>query len=347
MSASTSTVRWGRAVAEARTNIALVKYWGKRDAALNLPAAGSLSLTLDGLVTRTEVRFDGKLNEDRLVLNGKAETGKPVTRISQVLDLIAALAGGRERPRAQVESTNSFPTAAGLASSASAFAALALAGSGAAGLQLPPPALSVLARRGSGSAARSVLGGVVLMNRGTAADGLDSHAEELLSIDEARAWGLRMVVAVTSEGPKETLSTDGMNRTQETSPYYAAWIKSVDGDLAAARQAVLARDLPRLGELTEQSCLSMHASALAARPAVVYFRGVTIEGHRAVQQLRKAGTPVWFTCDAGPHIKALTDAAHADAVAAALGALPGVLSSRVCLPGAPAQLIESGSGAAA
>jgi diphosphomevalonate decarboxylase len=320
-----------RAIAEARTNIALVKYWGKRDAALNLPAVGSLSLTLDGLSTRTEVRFDPSFAEDTLALDGKPAA--PDARVSRFLELVRARAG--LTARAAVVSANNFPTAAGLASSASAFAALALAATHAAGLRLAPRELSLLARRGSGSAARSIFGGLVEMHRGERADGEDAYAEPIAS-----DWDLRLVIGVTAEGPKQTLSTDGMRHTAETSPYYRAWLLTSEPDLAEARRAIAARDLEALGVVTERSCLAMHASALAARPAVVYFSGATVEGYRTVQALRQRGVPAWFTCDAGPHVKALTDAAHADEVTRALGALPGVLRVQACAPGAAATVLE-------
>jgi diphosphomevalonate decarboxylase len=326
-----------RAIAEANTNIALVKYWGKRDGKLNLPAVGSLSLTLEGLTTRTEVRFEKALEADGLILNNEPAGGEPLRRISKFLDLVRERAGLNER--AAVVSANNFPTAAGLASSASAFAALALAATKAAGVELSQRELSQLARRGSGSAARSIFGGFVHLHKGAAADGSDCFAEP---VDGANEWGVRLVVAVTSEGAKETLSTDGMTHTAETSPYFAQWISTSEPDLAAARQAIAARDLEALGVVTERSCMAMHASAMAARPAVVYFIGATIDGFRAVQKMRKAGVPAWFTCDAGPHVKALTDAAHAEEVAKRLSQVPGVLRTRICAPGNAARIVEAG-----
>jgi diphosphomevalonate decarboxylase len=323
-----------RAVAEANTNIALVKYWGKRPGPYNLPAVGSLSLTLEGLTTRTEVRFDAALSTDELVLNGKAQEGEPTRRIASFLDLVRERAG--VKTRARVTSENNFPTAAGLASSASAFAALALAATRAAGLELPARELSILARRGSGSAARSIFGGLVEMHKGEREDGTDSYAEPL---DGAEAMSLRLVVGVTTEGAKETLSTDGMRHTAETSPYYADWVRTHPADLAEAKRAIAARDLEALGVVTERSALTMHASAMAARPAVVYFIGATIDGYRAVVAMRKGGLPAWFTCDAGPHVKVLTDAKHADEVAAKLAAVPGVRSTRVCAPGRAARVV--------
>jgi len=332
------TAPTGRAIAEANTNIALVKYWGKRDLRLNLPAVGSLSLTLEGLSTRTEVRFDAALAEDTLQLDGAPADARATGRISKFLDLVRARAGSTLR--AQVISANDFPTAAGLASSASAFAALALAATRAAGLTLQPRELSVLARRGSGSAARSIFGGFVHLHRGERPDGEDCFAEPITDHGGAEGLDVRLVVAVTQEGPKATLSTDGMTHTAESSPYYANWIATSEPDLADARRAIAAGDLEALGTVTERSCLTMHASAMAARPAVVYFIGATIDGYRAIQTMRKGGLPAWFTCDAGPHIKALTTSAHAAEVARRLGELPGVLRTRVCAPGRPVRIVE-------
>jgi diphosphomevalonate decarboxylase len=314
--------------AEARTNIALVKYWGKRDAALNLPAAGSLSLTLDGLVTRTRVTLDPMLTGDVLVLGGAVQAGEPRARVTRFLDLVRALAG--TPVFARVESENSFPTASGLASSASGFAALAAAAARAYGVELAPAGLSALARRGSGSAARSVFGGFVEMRAGGRHE--DAHAEPLLGPSE---WDVRLVVAVVGGGrEKDVGSTDGMQRTQRTSPLYAGWLGSVPADLEAARAAIRARDLEALGEVAERSALTMHASAMAARPGVLYFRGATVEAIQALRRIRGEGVGAWATVDAGPHVKALCAPEAEGRVAAALAAVPGVTSTIPCRPGA-------------
>jgi diphosphomevalonate decarboxylase len=319
----------------AGTNIALVKYWGKRDAALNLPAAGSLSLTLAGLGTETRVRFlPGSGAPDRIELNGAPAGEKEARRVSRFLDLVRARAG-LDAP-AEVTTRNDVPTAAGLASSASGFAALAVAAARAAGLALPPAALSELARRGSGSAARSIFGGFVEMAAGTRADGADAVARPLL---EEGAWDVRLVVAVTTTGAKEIGSTEAMDHTAATSPYYAAWIASVPDDLAAARAAIFARDLARLGAVAERSALRMHASALAADPAILYWNPATIEAIAVVRALRRAGTLAFVTIDAGPHVKVLCAAADAGRVEAALRAAPGVLRTLVAAPGPGAQIV--------
>lgn len=325
-----------RAVAEARTNIALVKYWGKSDPALNLPAVASLSLTLDGLHTRTEVSFAPVEDLDQLWLNDQRQEGVALQRVTRHLDRVLASTGA-PRPRAVVRSHNNFPTAAGLASSASAFAALTVAAAAAAGLSLSAERMAILARQGSGSAARSLFGGLVLLGAGTPGQEDSAQATPLLSPE---AWPeLRMVIGVATEEQKDTPSTDGMVHTAATSPYYGPWVAGAPGDIREALQAVRARDLEVLGLVAERSALRMHASALAADPGVCYLRGATIEGLHVIRRLRRGGVPVFFTCDAGPHPKALTTAAYADQVAAALQAVPGVLRTLTAGPGAGARVL--------
>jgi len=257
-------------------------------------------------------------------------------------DVAHVAATSRSRPGASAITQPPPPQPVSLhasapASSASAFSALALAATKAAGLSLDGRTLSILSRRGSGSAARSIFGGFVRMYRGERSDGSDCYAEP---IDGADQLDVRMVLGITRKGPKETLSTDGMRHTAETSPYFAAWVSTSEPDLAEASAAIARGDLEALGVVTERSALTMHASALAARPAVLYFSGATIEGYREVVAMRKAGIQAWFTCDAGPHVKALTDGKHADEVARRLAEVPGVLRARVCTPGAAAKVVE-------
>jgi diphosphomevalonate decarboxylase len=324
------------ATAVAGTNIALVKYWGKRDAALNLPAAGSLSLTLDALGTRTSVRFSDALAADRFTLNGAVADARATTRVTTFLDRVRARA--RLEARAEVMSENTVPTASGLASSASGFAALAVAAAGAAGLRATPAELSELARLGSGSAARSIFGGFVEMARGERADGRDAFAAPVPGGD----WrDVRLVVAVTSDAAKALGSTEAMERTSRTSPYYAAWVASVAGDLAEARAAIAARDLDRLGAVAERSALRMHSSALAAEPGILYWNPATVAAIGAVRALRADGVPAFFTIDAGPHVKVLSTAAYAQTVADALLRCSGVLRTVMASPGEGAHLVEA------
>lgn len=310
--------------AQAGVNIALIKYWGKRDAAANLPAVGSISLTLDHPGTRTTVTFDAEASADVFELDGRMRED---TRVAGVLDAVRAAAG--IKLRARVTSVNTVPTASGLASSASGTAALGVAAWRAAGLPLDPlpPALVELVRRGSGSAPRSLLGGLVELDKEA------GDVRPLLAVD---AWDLRMVIAVLTRGPKAVSSREGMTRTEQTSPYYAPWVAHHAADLVEARAAIAERDLPRLGAAMERSTYRMHACMLAADPPLRYWRGRTMDVLDAVDGLRAAGTGAWATMDAGPHVKILCAADDAERVADAIRHIEGVHAVWVSRPGAGA-----------
>jgi diphosphomevalonate decarboxylase len=302
---------FGKAVAH--SNIALAKYWGKADAVRNLTAVPSLSLTLAALRTVTSVRFDQSLATDELLLGGEALGGRPLLRVSQLLDNVRAQVG--LTARARVESNNDFPTAAGLASSASGFAALAMAATRAAGLELSLEQVSALARAASASAARSLFGGYV---------SLGARAECAERVAPGADFPLEMLIAVTLSGEKDTASTDGMGHTRDTSPYYAAWVESAPAVYEEVRGALLARDFAALGPAVEHSALAMHASMFAARPALIYFAPATLRVMERVRAFRKSGGRAYFTMDAGPHVKVLVEPSAAAELELELGKLDGV-----------------------
>src|SRR5262245_42275578 len=310
-----------RATAVAHPNIALSKYWGKRAHGHNLPAVPSLSVTLAGMTTTTTVAFDPSLPADRFTLGGEPAPAGAERRVTALLDRVRSAAG--LSARAEVTSENDFPTAAGLASSASAFAALALAATSAAGLGWDPARISDLARKSSVSAARSVFGGFVELHAGATAP---PGEEELAAAQVADPghFPLRVVVVVTREGPKSTLSTEGMLHTQRTSPFYPAWVATAPALFARVRAAVLERDLDALGAAAEESALRMHAAAIAACPGLVYWAGATVEVMDEIRRLRARGIDAYFTIDAGPHVKVLTTAEHEHEVERALAKIPGV-----------------------
>lgn len=319
--------------ARAGANIALIKYWGKRSACvLNLPATSSLSLTLADLQTITEVGLSADLDAHQVVLNDV-----PVDdfRMCAFLDHIRTLAGA-DAPHAQVISSNNFPTAAGLASSASGFAALALAATRAYGLDLSADALSALVRMGSGSAPRSLWGGFCVMHKGQRADGLDAIAKPLL---EASQWPLEVVIAITERGAKSVSSRQGMNHTMATSPYYGAWVSHNEAQLEAAQQAVLSQDFERLADLSEASALQMHASAMASEPGVLYWCAATVACLHAIRELRAKGCGVFFTVDAGPQVKAVCLPGASSTVVEALKHAPGVLEVRCAQLGPGAEIL--------
>lgn len=310
----------GAARAVAHANIALVKYWGKRDEALMLPATSSVSLTLDAFYTTTTVTLLAEGEPDVLELDGARVTGPALSKVARFLDLVRSQVDPELAGRgARVHSRNDVPTGAGLASSASAFAALAGAASTAYGLRLDRRELSRLARRGSGSASRSVFGGFVVWHAG---DLQDPVAGDLTSFAEplpvAEGLAVAMAVVVLDAGPKKIASREAMAHTVATSPYFPAWAERTEADAAGALEAIAAGDLTRLGEIAEASALTMHASMLAARPAVRYLTAQSVAVLDEVEALRAAGVGAWATMDAGPNVKVLCAAADLERVVATL-----------------------------
>ncbi len=313
--------------ARARANIALAKYWGKSDLALNLPAVPSVSVTLDPMITETRVALDAALESDVLVLCGTPASAKETARAARVLERIRGEAGAKDRAR--VESVNHFPTASGLASSASGFAALVAAARRAYGLPRDPAHESALARWASASAARSIFGGFVSLPAGT--PGNDALAA--IPLHPASHWDVRLTVAVITEGRKEVGSTDGMSLSKATSPYYDAWVAAAPAMARAIEEAIAARDLAKLGPLTEHSFASMHALALSTSPPTLYFQPGSLAALATMRRLRADGVPVFATMDAGPHVKALSHADDAPRVRDALDSTPGVLRVLEARPG--------------
>jgi diphosphomevalonate decarboxylase len=301
-----------QATAIAQPNIALIKYWGKRDLARNLPAVGSISITLDDLFTEVSVEWVANASTDELFVNGR-ESVAMLPRISACLDNVV----GSDRDRARIASSSNFPIAAGLASSASAFAATTVAAAAAADLSLGTEELARLAGRASGSAARSLYGGFTeLRNVG--------DAIELQALRDRESWPLQVVVAITETGPKATGSTAAMEISRETSPFYGSWVEQQEGDLDVARSAIAARDFSALAAVAEHNCLKMHSVMWASRPPMVYWNSATMRCMETVRRLQQEGREVFFTIDAGPQVKAVCAPADSAAVAAALADTDGV-----------------------
>ena len=297
------------ATAVAHPNIALVKYWGKQPGPGNLPATPSLSLTIAALTTTTQVEAAVR---DSIRIGGET---RPEPKIQALVD---AMRGIFELPPMAIATDNDFPTGAGLASSASGFAALVTAIDATFALRLAPSARSAWARRGSASAARSVFGGFTTLCERDA----DWTAAELL---DKEAWPLEVVVAVTDESPKAVPSSTGMERSRATSPFYGAWCESTQTDFAIACRAVTERDFDTLARVAEHSCLKLHALMLSSRPALVYWNPATVAATDAVRKLQEAGTPTFFTIDAGPQVKAVCAPGYGEAVADALAHVAGVV----------------------
>lgn len=312
----------------AGSNIAFIKYWGVDDAAINLPQTSSISMTLADAHTTTTVEWaqPGELAHDEITVDGRNLPGESGARLVRHLDRIRARANSNRRAR--VVSQNNFPMASGIASSASGFAALSVAACQAIGLNLSPTELSALARRGSGSASRSLFGGYVLWARGH--DDATSVARMLYPADH---WDLVDVVAIVSRGEK-AVSSEGGHRIAATSPLNQARVAEVEKLLPRVEQAIAQRDLAGLGEIIEWDALAMHAVMQTGTPSLLYWQPGTVAILQAVRRWRAAeGLYAYFTIDAGPNVHVICAAADAAAVRSRLAELPEVEDTLVSHPG--------------
>jgi diphosphomevalonate decarboxylase len=322
------------ATALAFPNIAFIKYWGNCDPLLRIPSNGSISMNLDGLFTRTTVTFDSSLPSDQLTLDGQTAASQAIRRVSRFLDTVRQMSGIQSY--AAVISENNFPMGAGIASSASAFAALSLAASRAAGLQLSERQLSQLARTGSGSACRSVPGGFVEWTVDRCNP--DSAAA---SITPPEHWALVDCIAVISQEHKPTGSTEG-HALADSSPLQAARVADAPRRLALCRRAILERDFASLAEIVELDSNMMHAVMLTSNPRLLYWQPATIAIMQSVERWRAGGLPACTTIDAGPNVHVICPAEYAPQVTERINGIPGVLRVLTAQPGGPARLIEPG-----
>jgi diphosphomevalonate decarboxylase len=323
------------ATASAHPNIAFIKYWGNRDARLRIPLNGSISMNLAGLVTRTRVTFRAEHEKDVLNLNRAPVYGKALERVTLLLDLVREMAGFRLA--AEVVSTNNFPTGAGVASSAAAFAALALAAARAAGLSLSEAQLSRLARRGSGSAARSIPAGFVEWKAGE--NDQDSVA---FSIAGPEHWDLVDLVAIVQAGQKPVGSSEG-HALAGASPLQLARVQDAPRRLDVCRTAVLTRDFEALAQVVELDSNLMHAVMMTSSPALFYWEPASVALMKRVPQWRQAGLAACYTLDAGPNVHVICAAGAADEVRRRLLQVPGVEQVLSASPGGAAQIVEDGN----
>lgn len=322
------------ATAVACANIAFIKYWGNHNQSLRLPSNGSISMNLEGLQTTTTVTFDDALCDGNLLtLNGRAETEAALRRVSHFLNRVCGLAG--KQLFARVTSANNFPTGTGIASSASAFAALALAASSAIGLDLDEAALSRLARRGSGSACRSVPGGFVEWQQGQGDE--DSFAFSIAPPDH---WDLVDCVAVVNAGHKPIGSTDG-HALAGSSPLQEARVADTSRRLDICRAAIAQKDFTALAEIIEHDSNLMHAVMMTSRPPLFYWEPASLELMHAVRAWRKEGLPAAYTLDAGPNVHVICEAGVAHIIEKRLREFHRVQQVFVARPGGPARLLNS------
>ncbi|OQY31028.1 MAG: diphosphomevalonate decarboxylase [Anaerolineaceae bacterium 4572_5.1] len=320
------------ATAIAHANIAFIKYWGNRDEALRLPSNNSISMNLANLDTRTRVTFNPNLKADTLTLNQIPQAGSGLERVSDFLARVRALSGVPHF--AAVHSENNFPMGAGIASSASAFAALSLAASAAAGLTLNERELSRLARTGSGSACRSIPAGFVEWQQGTGDS--DSYA---LSIAPPDYWHLADCVAITCKAHKTTGSTEG-HALASTSPLQQVRVSAAPQRVEQCRSAILNRDFAAFAEVVELDSNLMHAVMMTSTPPLLYWQAPTLNVMHAVRRWREEGTPVCYTIDAGPNVHVLTPQRYAQEIEGRLRQLSGVEDVLVAAPGGAAQILQ-------
>lgn len=320
------------ATAVANANIAFIKYWGNRDAGLRIPLNGSISMNLDGLFTRTKVTFRHELECDLLNLNRQRVGGQALERVESLLQIVRARAGWHLF--AEVISENNFPTGAGIASSAAAFAALALAAGAAAGISLNEADLSRLARRGSGSAARSIPSGFVEWQAGES--DADSYAYSIAPPDH---WNLIDLVAIVEAAPKPVGSSEG-HALAAASPLQPARLHGVGVRLNACRAAILTRDFEALAAVMELDSNLMHAVMMTSSPALMYWEPASLTLMKLIPQWRRSGLAVAYTLDAGPNVHVICEGSSADEVQHRLMALPGVRNVLRAAVGGAAHLVE-------
>lgn len=293
----------------AHPNVALIKYWGKRDEIEKIPASPSLSITLGGLETRTSIT---EARADTVVIDGKTTVDQ------KILQWLGWIRSQYDIPTLKIDSTNNFPTNCGFASSSSGFAAMAVGIDELCGLDLDRVSLARMTRFGSASGVRSLLGGFVAMNP-------DTGECAPVQLFPPEYWKLSVIAAVTSTEPKFTSSTSGMARTVATSPFFEKWVDSTNEDFERCEHAINSQNFDLLAEISEANCYRMHALMMSTDPPLRYWRAGTMNAIETIEKLRHDRVPVFFTSDAGPQIKAICPSEVVSTVKRALENTDGVL----------------------
>jgi diphosphomevalonate decarboxylase len=320
-----------KATAVAPSNIAFIKYWGKKDETLRLPENGSIAMNLSNLLTTTTVAFDKTFSEDTVIINGK-QIEKEKIRTIKHLDRIRKIA--QNDLKAKVVSENNFPTSTGLSSSASGFAALTVAGAAALGLQLSEKELSILARQGSGSAARSIPDGFVEW-----LDGNTSETSYAVSLYEPDYWDIVDVVAVVNVGPKDVATSEGM-KSAAASPFFQVRRSHMQQKIKDLKKTMKQKDFQSFGEIVEAEALELHAIMLTSMPSLIYWLPGTIRVMRAVKKWQSEGLQVYFTVNTGQDIPLICEKKHAKKVEALVEKIEGVQKTIVNYPDKGAHVVK-------
>jgi diphosphomevalonate decarboxylase len=317
--------------AKAPANIAFIKYWGKKDEKLRLPMNNSISMNLSEVYTTTSVEFSKNLKSDTLKIDGKFPEDKEKERVVKHLNLIRSLA--KTDLKARVESRNNFPKGTGLASSASGFAALTLAASGAAGLNLSEKELSIIARLGSGSACRSLPDGFAEWKAGDS-----SETSYAYSLYPPNYWDICDVIAIVGEASKKVSSTEG-HVLAESSPFFRARISGMPKKVNEIKKALKEKDFTRFGEILEEEAVNMHAVMMTSKPALYYWLPETLITIISIIKWRDEGLESYFTIDAGPNVHVICQAKYAPRIKRRLVKLNGVKRVVINKPSTGARLI--------
>ena len=294
-------------------NIALIKYWGKRNTIKNLPAVDSISITLDNLWTEMNVMFSSDLSNDELFINEKRQNN--ISRVKNCIDSIL----GEQRDYASIMSRCNFPISAGLASSSSSFSALVVAINSLMKKKWNTQLLANQAGSVSGSAARSILGGIVRLNN----EPETIRITQLLSPND---WPLRVVIAITDKKEKAISSSKAMKLSADTSPFYSSWVEDQNNDIKEANSFITKKDFEGLAAISEHNCMKMHSIMWTTRPSIVYWNSTTIDCMHTIRDLQRNGESVFFTIDAGPQIKAICLPENEEKIAKKLNEIKGVQS---------------------
>lgn len=322
-----------KATAIAPSNIAFTKYWGKKDEVLRLPENGSVSMCLSNLLTTTTVEFSPTYKKDQITINGGNVEEGEAERVIKHLDRVRKMA--KIEHKAKVVSNNNFPIGTGLSSSASGFAALTLAASKAAGLQLSEKELSILARQGAGSACRSIPAGFVEW-----LDGNTSETSYAKQIFPPHHWKIADVVAIVSEDKKETSSTIGM-KAAKSSPFMKLRLSKMKDKNEKVKKLIKERKFKELGELTEQEALELHSIMLTQYPPLIYWTPGTLRIMKLCYHWRQEGLPVYFTINTGQDIHLICEQKNVKKVVTKLKELDFVKDIIVNTPGEGTKLSQN------
>jgi diphosphomevalonate decarboxylase len=320
-----------KATAVAPSNIAFVKYWGRKDEVLRLPENGSISMCLSGLETTTTVEFSEEFENDEIVINGvkeELENNRAVKHLNRIREL------AKIDWKAKVDTSNNFPTGTGLSSSASGFAALTLAASTASGLNLSEKELTILARQGSGSACRSIPDGFVEWKDGNTSE--ESYAESIFPHDY---FDIADIVAVVST-EKKFLATSEGQKSARTSPFFPERLKLIRGKINEVKQMISAKDFTKFGELIEAEALEFHSILFTSNPPLFYWTPQTVAVMKYVQALRREGLEAYFTINTGQDVHVICRAENSEKIADKLSELPEVIKTIINKPSEGARIVS-------